>query len=73
MVDGRIGGLSSCSSRHVSQQFVLAVQRLDGDRSRARLDQHSNYSWCGLLLYRDSHRFDQTSARKGLHGPALET
>jgi hypothetical protein len=73
MVDGRIGGGSCRSGRHVSPQFVLAVQRLDDGRARARLDQHSNYSWCSLLLYRDAHRFDQTLARKGFHGPALET
>ena len=65
--------MPSRSRRRFSEKFDLGSQRMDGGRPCHGLDQHENYSRCGLLCYRDSHWNVQTMAGKGSHGPAVET
>ena len=51
---GRGGrGMSTRSRRRLSKKSVLGSQRLDDGRACSGLDQHENYSRCGLLLYRN--------------------
>ena len=66
------GGLSSHASPCVSQDTILALQRVDEGRARARLDQHENYSGYRFLRYRHSYRCGQTVARKRSHGSTLK-
>ena len=71
---GRGGGrMSSRSRRRISKKPGLGLQGLDGGRTYHGLDQHEDYSRCGLLCYRDSHWNHQTMAGKRFHGPAVET
>jgi hypothetical protein len=67
------GRVSSCSRSRFSKKFSLGLQGMDGGRTYHGLDQHEDYSRCGLLCYRDSHWNVQTMAGKRSHGSAVET
>jgi len=73
MVGCYTGGLSSRSRYRISKELILGSQRMDGHRTRPRLDQHENYSGRRLLRYRNPHRGSQTLARKRSYGSAVET
>jgi len=66
-------GMPSRSRRRFSKKPGLGLQGMDGGRPCHGLDQHENYSRCGLLCYRDSHWNVQTMARKRSHGSPVET
>ena len=67
------GRMPSRSHRRFSEKFSLGLQRMDGGRTYHGLDQHENYSRCGLLCYRDSRWNVEAMAGKRSHGPAVET
>ena len=67
------GGVPSRSRRRLSKKLSLALQRMDGGRARPELDQHEDYSRCGLLCYRDTHWNVETMAGKRSDGPAVKT
>ena len=73
MVGYHLGRLSCRSCAHAPEDSILAAQRLDDARARARLDQHQNNSGSRFLWYRNSDRFGQTMARKGSYGSMLKT
>jgi hypothetical protein len=64
----------SCGSRRgFSKKLSLGSQRMDGGRACLGVDQHENYSRCGLLCYRDSDRNSQAMAGEGSDGPPVAT
>ena len=67
------GGMPSRPRSGFSEKLSLGLPRMDGDWPCLGLDQHENYSRCGLLLCRNPNRDGQTLARKGSHGPTLAT
>ena len=73
MVGHRSGGMPSRSRCRFSKKPGLGLQRMDGGRTYHGLDQHEDYSRCGLLCYCDSHWNVQTMAGKRSHGPPVET
>jgi hypothetical protein len=66
-------GMPSRSRRRFSKKPGLGLQGMDGGRTYHGLDQHEDYSRCGLLCYRDSHWNVQTMAGKRSYGPPIET
>jgi len=57
----------------ISQQPILALQRLDDCRARSGLDQHKNHFGCGLLRGYNPNWDRETLARKGSHGPNAQS
>ena len=72
MVGRGARGMPTRSRRRLPKKLILGSQGLDGGRACPGLDQHENYSRCGLLLYRNPNRRRQTLARKRSHGPPVE-
>jgi hypothetical protein len=63
----------SRSRRRFPEKFSLGSQRMDGGRPCLGLDQYKNYFRFRFLPYRNSDWHLQAMARKGSHGPAVET
>ena len=66
-------GMPSRSRRRSSKKPGLGLQGMDGGRTYHGLDQHEDYSRCGLLCYRNSYWGIQEMARKRSYGSAVET
>ena len=73
MVGSSAGSLSSRFSHRLSEKFGLGSQGVDGDWPRLGLDQHENYSRCGLLCHCNSCWNVEAMAGQRSYGAAVET
>jgi hypothetical protein len=63
-----VAGCLLVPRRRLSQELGVGLQRVDGARPCAGLDQHENYSRTHLLFCCDPDRNRQTMAGQGSHG-----
>jgi hypothetical protein len=68
MVGSDPGGVSDTSRRDLSSGFGLAVQRVDVDRARARLDKYENHFGICFLFHHNAYWDFTPLPRKGSYG-----